>query len=371
VTRFLPAAITTILFVLLLSSVPAATPSENAQRDWAKNPAIVQIDPQPDRLYAIGDVHGDLERLVALLVCAGLIDAGSGQPGEVRWTGGNSVLVLTGDLIDKGPHPVAVIRLLAAMRDAASHAGGQVVVTMGNHEAEFLGGLTKAEKDSAKPGKKAAPKAATTALPNSFVDDLERNRLDRAEILRCNGDVGEFLCSLPLAARVGDWFFSHAGNTGGHSIPQLSQALEHGVTKDGFQTKELSDPDSILEARLGADNLWFRPPKENPKGPQTERDVLAADAAALGVHHMVQGHQPGDVEFADGVVRHKGEMFQRWGLLFLIDTGMSQDIDNSKGAMLSISHGVNAVAICPDGTRTPLWDDAIRQDAGRARICSR
>jgi hypothetical protein len=366
VMKFLPAAITTVSFVLILSAIPLATPYESLARDWAKHPAIVQIDRQPDHLYAIGDVHGDLERLAALLVRAGLIDAKINHPGEVLWTGGNSVLVLTGDLIDKGPHPVAVIRLLAAMRDAASRAGGQVIITMGNHEAEFLTGVTKPEKDPSKPGKKSAPKAVTTLLPDSFIDDLERNRLNRGEILSCHGDVGEFLCSLPFGAKVGDWFFSHAGNTAGQSIPELSQALEQGVAKDGFLSKQLSDPDSLLEARLGADNLWFRPAKKSGEGPQTERDVLRADATALGVSHMVQGHQPGDVEFADGVVRHKGEMFQRWGLLFLIDTGMSQDIDDSKGALLSISRGRNAVAICPDGTQTPLWDDATKQDAGRA-----
>jgi Calcineurin-like phosphoesterase len=371
VTRFLPAAIVTFSCILVLSTVPTATPYETIARDWAKYPAIAQLDRQPDHLYAIGDVHGDLDRLVALLVRAGLIDAKSDQPGEVHWTGGNSVLVLTGDMIDKGPHPVAVIRLLAAMRYAAHRAGGQVVVTMGNHEAEFLSGMTKTEKDPTKPGKKAVPKAVATVLPNSFIDDLERNRLDRGVILSCHGDVGEFLCSLPFAARVGDWFFSHAGNTAGRSISQLDQDLEQGVKKDGFLTSELSDPDSILQARLGADNLWFRPSKKSPEGQQTERGVLATDAAALGVSHMVQGHQPGDVEFGDGVVRHKGEMFQRWGLLFLIDTGLSQDIDDSKGAVLSISHGKNAVAICPDGTQTPLWDDAIKQDVGRALICSR
>ncbi len=339
-------------------------------RDWEKNPAIVQIDRQPDQLYAIGDVHGDFERLVTLLVRAGLIDTKSLHSGEVHWTGGNSVLVLTGDMIDKGPHPVAVLRLLAAMRDSATRTGGQVIVTMGNHEAEFLSGLAKPDKDSIKPGKKAASKAVGALIPNSFIDDLERNRLDRGAILSCRTDVGEFLCSLPFAARVGDWFFSHAGNTQARSLPQLSQSLVQGVTKDGYITKELSDPNSILQARLGADNLWFRPTKKSSESPQTERDVLAAGAAALGVSHMVQGHQPGDVEFSDGIVRRKGEMFQRWGLLFLIDTGMSEDIDDSKGAILSVTQGNTAVAICPDGTRTPLWDAALKQDVGRALICS-
>ena len=35
-------------------------------------------------------------------------------------------------------------------------------------------------------------------------------------------------------------------------------------------------------------------------------------------------------KLADGVTRLKGEMFQRWGLLFLIDTGMSRKVKVSQ-----------------------------------------
>jgi len=352
VKKILPPAAAAIAFILLLWAAPDARPDAHISRDWTKNPAIVQIERQPDRLYAMGDVHGDFDRMVALLVRAGLIDTKITRPGEVHWTGGNAVLVITGDFIDKGPHSVAVIRLLAAMREAAQRGGGQVIVTMGNHEAEFLAGLGKT-------GKKAKT--------DDFIDDLTLNGLDRGSVEECRGEIGEFLCSLPFGARIGDWFFSHAGNTAGRSIAQLSLALERDVTKDGFNTSELTDPNSLLEARLGEGKVWFHPADQAT----TERGILAVNAAALGVSHMVQGHQPGEVEFADGVVRHRGEMFQRWGLLFLIDTGMSRDVDDSKGALLRITRGIQATAICPDGTETPLWDAASAPDATRATPCAR
>lgn len=355
-TKYLPAAVAAVSCILFFWAAPAALPDAHIARDWAKDPAILRIDQQPERLVAIGDPHGDLERLVVLLVRAGLIGTKVKQPGAVDWTGGNAVLVVTGDLIDKGPHSVAVIRLLAAVREAARRGGGQVVITMGNHEAEFLSGLGKA-------GKKAKT--------DDFAGDLESNGVDRGAVLACRGDIGEFLCSLPFAAKVGDWFFSHAGNAGGRSIAQLSQALQEGIVKDGFIAKELSDPDSLLEARLGEGKIWFHPPEKGPDAKKAERGILEADAAALGVRHIVQGHQPGEVQFADGVVRHKGEMFQRWGLLFLIDTGMSRDIDDSQGALLSITRGAKAVAVCPDGSETRLWDADLSQDAGRAAPCGR
>ncbi|MDP9379502.1 MAG: hypothetical protein M3Q29_05000 [Chloroflexota bacterium] len=41
-------------------------------------------------LYVIGDVHGQMEKLVALLLGAGLVD------GELHWTGGDAKLLLVG-----------------------------------------------------------------------------------------------------------------------------------------------------------------------------------------------------------------------------------------------------------------------------------
>lgn len=102
----------------------------------------------------------------------------------------------------------------------------------------------------------------------------------------------------------------------------------------------------------------------------SEKQVLASYAAALGVKHMVQGHQHNEVKFADGAERHTGEMFQRWGLLFLIDVGMSREIGDSQGAVLRIGNA-SAVALCPDGKETLLWDAKGDADLGRAAPCVR
>ena len=48
-----------------------STPS-GLVRDWKEHPAIVELD-APQDLYALGDVHGDYDRLVELLSSAKLI----------------------------------------------------------------------------------------------------------------------------------------------------------------------------------------------------------------------------------------------------------------------------------------------------------
>jgi hypothetical protein len=92
----------------------------------------------------------------------------------------------------------------------------------------------------------------------------------------------------------------------------------------------------------------------------------------MGVRHIVEGHEPSDVRFADGVERNKGEMFQRFGRIFFIDTGMSEGVGDSDGAILYIANNEQeAIAVCSDGKQTSIWDARSKPDVGRAPVCGR
>jgi hypothetical protein len=316
-----------------------------APRDWKESPAIVRLDTQAD-IFAMGDVHGDYQRLVALLAGAGVIGGIPSAPEHPVWTGGRAVLVFTGDMIDKGPDAVGVLALLRALQPAAAAAGGRVVVLMGNHEAEFL----------------AAP---DDDKGRDFPGQLFKAGLKPRDVAACNGDVGRFLCSLPFGARVNDWFFSHAGNTHGRSLDRLAADLETDVASRGFGAPQLADPNSILEARIGEKGpngrAWFEAGGSR---------LLAAYADALGVRHIVEGHHHAVTRFPDGATRRLGEMFNWRGELFLIDTGMSREIDDSAGAILHIrSAKQNAAAVCADGRETVIWDAAHPQKTAGAPPC--
>jgi hypothetical protein len=311
-----------------------------ASRNWTQHPVVVQVDTTQD-IYAVGDAHADPDRLAAVLAKAKLIKGVPKKSSDVKWAAGKSVLVVTGDMIDKWHHSLDVIALLRALQTSAAAQGGQVIITMGNHEAEFL----------------ADPHGDKT---EEFGDELKEAGLKRNDVADCQGDLGQFLCALPIAARVNDWFFCHGGNTNGQTIQALSQAIETGFANDGFATKTLVGDNSILEARLndkGPNGLpWF----DNGNLSTNPQTLLAGYVQALGVNHIVQGHQPGEVAFPDGKKRNKDDLFQRYGLLFLIDTGYSRGVDGetSSGGVLRITGGSNptAAGLCANGKGKTLWD---------------
>jgi hypothetical protein len=316
-------------------------------RDWKKHPAIIELDTAED-VFAVGDVHGDYDRLVALLAAGKVIDPEPASPERARWAAGKAVLVCTGDLIDKGPHSLKVIALFRALQASAERDGGRVIVLMGNHEAEFL----------------ADPEDDDKAL--EFLKELEKAGLGPADVAagRDAAGVGAFLRALPFAARVNDWFFAHAGDTHGLDLPDLRTELEEEVDEKGYGAEILLGKKGLLEARLHKRPWWER--KDEP--PAKGRARLRRYVKALGVRHLVIGHQPGKVTFADGSKRKKGEMVQKFdGLIFLIDVGMSRAIDYSCGALLRVRGGDSgrAVAIYPDGGRQELWRKGQRARQGQ------
>ena len=92
--------------------------------------------PDEFTVWAASDLHGQLGAVNRLLAAAGLTD------GADRWIAPPSTaLVVTGDVVDRGPDTVGLVRRLASLRTQAASAGGCVAILEGNHEAQVLGGL--------------------------------------------------------------------------------------------------------------------------------------------------------------------------------------------------------------------------------------
>ena len=105
------------------------------------------------RTLVVGDVHGCLLELEELLARA------SYRKGEDR-------LVLLGDLMDRGPHPVECVRLAREL-DAEC--------ILGNHEEKHLRWRRHQEREAAEPGYKnpMSPLGEPRATENARLDDAD------------------------------------------------------------------------------------------------------------------------------------------------------------------------------------------------------
>ena len=82
-----------------------------------------------ERIVAVGDVHGDYEQFVSTLRAAGIINQ------KNKWTGGQTHLVQTGDVPDRGPDSRKVMDLLMRLEKQAKKTNGFVHALIANHEA--------------------------------------------------------------------------------------------------------------------------------------------------------------------------------------------------------------------------------------------
>lgn len=134
--------------------------------------------------YVISDVHGHLADLRQRLLDGGLVDA------EDRWVGGEAELWVLGDLTDRGPDGIGVIRFVRSLLDQAPE---QVHVLMGNHEALMLG-------EKLFPGSK-------------FAEVWQINGGRRSDQDGLTDDDVAWLRALPAMARVGDHLLMHSDTT--------------------------------------------------------------------------------------------------------------------------------------------------------------
>jgi len=255
------------------------------------------------RIVAIGDVHGDYQRLLEVLRTAGLVDARN------AWTGGDTHLVLTGDFIDRGDHSAQVLDLLMDLEPQARKAGGQLHALMGNHEAMNLAGdlryVTKddfasfqrpdskdlqdrqmnAALDDLK--RKGKPPANESAWRKQFQDEHPLGWVEHGLAFLPNGKYGKWIRQLNAIVKINDAVFLHGG------ISPKYAALTRSEINAKIRA-DLSDPSKSGKGILTDDDgpLWYRGMAQLPQDDQGMSKLLAQVLAKQQVRHIVIGHTP-------------------------------------------------------------------------------
>ena len=179
--------------------------------------------------YAIGDVHGCLGTLKALLA-------------ELPPPSSEDRLWLVGDLVNRGPDSLGVLRWAA---ESSERLGGHFVAVLGNHDVHLLA------------------RAAGVAGPKRR-DTLERllEAPDRDELLA-------WLGRRPLLHREGDTVLVHAG-----LLPAWSVAEAEARARKAEEALRGPEADALL-ARYGARG-GKRPRARTTAGPDQALAVLTS-----------------------------------------------------------------------------------------------
>ena len=185
----------------------------------------------------IGDVHGCIDELTALLAKLGYNPSGGGS---IRHSAGRRAFFL-GDLVNRGPDARAVLRLVMTMV-----ASGDALAVPGNHDDVLRRQLAEAYED-----------------PDGVVDGLAQVRAEPASFQR---QVVDFFASLPAYRLLDDGrvVAAHAG------LPEALQGLDTpGARHFAVYGQRVADADG-----------------------RTVRDQWARDYS--GARRVVHGHLPAE-----------------------------------------------------------------------------
>ncbi len=287
------------------------------RQEPTREPAEVTLDlptryPRAERIVAIGDLHGDLTATRVALRLAGVIDE------EIRWAGGATVLVQTGDQLYRGDDELEILDLLENLAEQARAVGGAVHVLNGNHE------LMNVEQDlryvtlrgflDFLPTPVADPE---TAAPQLVVDAVH----ERLTAVKPGRPFAMRLADRNVVAVIGDTVFVHGG--------VLPHVVSYGVERLNQEARDWlrNDRPYPPEILLDSDGpVWSRHYSDDP---DTEDCRLLEEALrGLAARRMVVGH----------TVQEEGISSACGGMVWRIDVGLARHY-GGRPAVLEIENG--------------------------------
>jgi hypothetical protein len=324
----------------------------------------------PERVVAVGDVHGAYDRFVAILKSAALIDT------RLRWSGGRAVLVQTGDILDRGSDSRKVLDLLRRLENEAARAGGRVITLLGNHEvmrmmsdwryvsAGELGAFrTPASADVRERAYAilaagAAQQAA--AQQQAFDEALFRERflaqvplgyVEMRQAFAPTGDYGRWLRERPAVVRINGIVFVHGG------ISAETAALGCEATNDAVRGDLTVEAPTAEQQRAMLSSsetgpLWYRGLAEG-RDPDITAEVTRI-LESIGARAIVIGHT---------VTANLRITARLNGRVIQIDTGMLGEPFYPGGTASALEIRGNAVTAIYERDRERLDVDALASGA--------
>lgn len=311
----------------------------------------------PDRrIVAVGDLHGDLDQARCALEMAGVLSS----DGEDLWTGGETVLIQLGDILDRGDDEIAILSLLRSLDIQAKAEGGAVFQVNGNHETmnvegdfryvvsgafdeciDFLEYLDECTNDweEAFAGwigvsgrwKKERKMSRNYWGPLNLVK-RQKGMIARSMLLRPGGPLACELAQHAVVLKVNDWVFCHGGLLP-HHVAYGIERMNGEVSRWMRGLSESGDiPQIPFMATRGYDSVvWnrlFSRDVSDLEDYQIKQihSILEETLQAVGATAMVVGHTPQTL----------GVNCKYNCSIWRIDVGMSSGVLNSRPEVLEV-----------------------------------
>ncbi len=286
-----------------------------------------------ERTVVVGDLHGALDRFLAILQGTGLVGE------DLSWSGGRAHLVQMGDILDRGPDARRIFDLLRRLEAEAEAAGGRVHVLLGNHEVLALMGLsfdyegfvTFEQYASFLPADlRRRAEGAKERRNGPGIDALWREalRMDgraRAAYMRTLRDAyGLWLAGHNTALRINDVVFVHGGLNESYSAWPLER-INKAVTEEllEFLAGRAAESRVLVDGR---GPLWYRDLAAKPE--DIMRSEFIRVLANLQAKAMVVAHTPTKAS-------RSLEYLSRFdGRLWTVDTGIWDPVSGRVAALL-------------------------------------
>jgi hypothetical protein len=302
-----------------------------------------------EKIIAVGDIHGDYDNFVKILKKAGLVDD------KLKWSGGKTHFVQTGDIMDRGDNAKDVFDLLMRLQKEADKSGGKVHILLGNHEEMNIAGIVFRQPSY------VSPKQFVSFLPDDFrqkketefrkqlhnLSEIEANsdptlldsyfetkweKLMKEKLLQklyvntFNRDYGRWLIEQNIAIKINDIIFAHGGIGEKYSewpLQKINDVLLEELNVYRIAYKRGINPKKRREMLYMPDSpLWNR--DFALKDEQSYGKIVDKILKNLGAKYMVIGHTPKGSPVIPQNQQEEKEIRTRFDKkIWMIDSGIS------------------------------------------------
>ncbi len=259
------------------------------------------IYPSYEKVYVIGDIHGDLKAFLYSLRLANVIDR------KLNWVGGKTHIIQIGDVFDRKPRAenyndedseFKICALILKLQYQSYKAGGGFHCILGNHELMNVMGIYD-------------------YVSCEGMNHFKKKNSSRSDYFKPGSPFSKYLaCTWNPVVKIGDSIYCHGGIT-----PKIASKYKisdiNMLMRDYLYGNKIHQNSSYFkELFLGSQSvLWNRDfsvndIKNNHRNQLKIKEILSA----LHAKYMVVGH----------TIQSNGIINRYDGSVWNVDTGMSE-----------------------------------------------